>query len=152
VGGYRISLDDIENGILRGNRGHPFIPGRQFAAADPRLSWMIWPPEPRIHFALNCASRSCPPFQVYTADQIESQLDLAARSFVDVNVKLNPAKQLLVVSSIFHWFKGDFGGQDGIISFIIDHLPYDGRRAWLTKYKDIIRLRYKPYDWRLNTI
>lgn len=152
VGGYRISLDEIENGILRGNRGHPYLPGKQFAAGDPRLEWVIWPPEPRIHFALNCASRSCPPFQVYTADQIEIQLDLATRAFIDASILLNPAKQLLVVSSIFQWFKGDFGGQDGIISFIIDHLPYDGRRAWLTKYKDITKLSYRPYDWRLNAI
>ncbi len=152
VGGYRISLDEIENGILRGNRGHPFIPGRQFAACDPRNEWVIWPPEPRIHFALNCASRSCPPFQVYTADQIETQLDLAARNFVDANVKLEPDKQLLVVSRIFQWFKVDFGGQGGIYTFLMDHLPVDGRRAWLTKYKDVITLRYEPYDWHLNTI
>lgn len=152
VGGYRISLDEIENGILRGNRGHPYIPGRQFSSRDPRGNWIIWPPEPRIHFALNCASRSCPPFQVYTANQIEAQLDLATRNFIDSNIGLNPAKQLLVVSSIFQWFKGDFGGRDGTISFIIDHLPFDGRRAWLTKYKDVTRLRYKPYDWRLNAI
>lgn len=151
VGGYRISLDEIENGILRGNRGHPYIPGRQFSSNDPRMDWVIWPPEPRIHFALNCASRSCPPFQVYTADQIESQLDLAARNFVDANVKLDPGKQLLVVSSIFQWFKSDFGGQGGIFTFILDHLPFDGRRAWLTKYKDVIKLRYESYDWRLNT-
>jgi hypothetical protein len=152
VGGYRISLDEIENGVLRGNRGHPYLPGQQFMVGDPRLEWVILPPEPRIHFALNCASRSCPPFQVYTANQIEVQLDLATQNFIDTNILLNPAKQLLVVSSIFQWFKGDFGGQDGIIPFIIDHLPYDGRRAWLTKYKDIIRLRYNPYDWRLNAI
>ena len=152
VGGYHISLDEIENGILRGNLGHPYIPGRQFSSHDPRGNWIIWPPEPRIHFALNCGSRSCPPFQVYTADQIETQLDLATRNFIDANIGLNPAKQLLVVSSIFQWFKGDFGGRVGTISFIIDHLPFDGRRAWLTKYKDITRLRYKPYDWRLNAI
>lgn len=152
VGGHRISLDEIENGVLRGNRGHPYIPGKQFTAGDPRLEWVIWPPEPRIHFALNCASRSCPPFQVYTADQIETQLDLATRAFIDASILLNPAKQMLVVSSIFQWFKGDFGGQDGIIPFIINHLPYDGRRAWLIKYKDVIRLRYKPYDWHLNAI
>jgi hypothetical protein len=152
VGGYRISLDEIENGILRGNRGHPYIPGRQFSSGDPRLDWIIWPPEPRVHFALNCASWSCPPFQVYSAENLEAQLDLAARNFVKADVSLNPTKQLLVVSSIFQWFKGDFGGQDEIISFVIDHLPFDKRRVWLTKYKNIIRLRYKPYDWRLNSI
>ena len=93
-----------------------------------------------------------PPFQVYTAENLEAQLDLANWNFVDTDVKLDPAQQLLAVSNIFQWFKGDFGDQDGIIPFIIKHLPYDGRRAWLTRYKDIIRLRYKPYDWQLNSI
>jgi hypothetical protein len=151
VGGYRISLDEIEHGILRGNLGHPFIPGRQFAPLDPRLSWVIWPAEPRIHFALNCASRSCPPIQVYSADHLEAQLDMATRSFVDANVKLDSSKKILVVSSIFRWFKGDFGGQAGIIPFVIDHLPFDGRWAWLSKNQDAIQLSHEPYDWRLNT-
>ncbi len=150
VGGLRMSLDDIEHGILRGNRGHPFLPGPRFTSKDPRLAWVLLL-DPRVHFALNCASRSCPPIQVYSADQIEEQLELAARNFVDANVKLDPAKQLLIVSSIFRWFKGDFGGQAGMISFLIDHLPEDGRRAWLSKKRDVIKLRYEPYDWSLNT-
>jgi hypothetical protein len=77
---------------------------------------------------------------------------MAARNFVVSDVKPDLVKQLITVSSIFKWFKGDLSGQDVIISFIIDHLPFDERRAWLAKYKDIIRLRHKPYGWRLNTI
>jgi len=151
VGGHRISLDEIEHGILRENRGNPIIPGRQFASQDPRLGWVIWPSEPRTHFALNCASKSCPPIQVYSAENIESQLKMAARSFVDANVKLDSSKDLFVISSIFRWFKEDFGGQAGVISFLIDHLPDDRRRAWLSKNQDVTQLRYAPYDWRLNT-
>jgi hypothetical protein len=150
VAGRRVSLDDIEYGILRANRGHPFLPGPHFTSKDARLPWVL-PLDPRVHFALNCASRSCPPIQVYSADQLEAQLDLAARNFVDSNVKINPAKQLLIVSSLFQWFKGDFGGRDGIVSFLIDHLPFDGRRAWLSKKQDVIKLSYEPYDWSINT-
>jgi hypothetical protein len=149
VAGLRVSLDDIEHGILRGNRGHPFLPGPHFTSRDARLAWVL-PLDPRVHFALNCASRSCPPIQVYSADHLEVQLDLAARDFIDSDMKLNPAKNLLVVSSLFQWFKGDFGGRDGIVSFLIDHLPFDERRAWLSKNKDAIKLRYAPYDWNLN--
>ena len=152
VGGYRISLDEIEHGVLRGNKGNPFIPGRQFASRDSRLSWVTWPPEPRIHFALNCASRSCPPIQVYSADHLEAQLDMAARNFVDATVRLDQAKQSLIVSSLFKWFKGDFGGQAGVVSFLIDHLPHDGRREWLLNLPYGLRLLYEPYDWSLNTI
>jgi len=150
VAGLRVSLDDIEHGILRANRGHPFLPGPHFTSKDPRRAWVL-PLDPRVHFALNCASHSCPPIQVYSADHLETQLDLAARNFINSNVRLDPAKQLLVVSRIFHWFKGDFGGQAGMISFLIDHLPEDERRAWLSKNQQVIQLRYAPYDWNLNS-
>ena len=151
IGGERMSLEEIEHGILRGNRGHPLLPGPQFASDDPRMAWCL-PLDPRIHFALNCGSRSCPPIQVYSADYLEAQLDQSTRNFVDANVKLDPAKQLLVLSSIFQWFKGDFGGRSGVISFVMDHLPLDGRRAWLSKYRDRIRVRFAPYDWGVNSI
>jgi hypothetical protein len=150
VDGKRASLEDIEHGILRGNRGHPLLPGPQFASGDPRMAWCL-PLDPRIHFALNCGSRSCPPIQVYSAGSLEAQLDQATKNFVDANVRLDPAKRLLVPSSIFKWFKGDFGGQSGVISFVIGYLPMDERRAWLSKYRNQIRLHYAPYDWGINS-
>jgi hypothetical protein len=151
IDGKRVSLEDLEHGILRGNQGHPLLPGPQFASSDPRMAWCL-PLDPRIHFALNCGSHSCPPIRVYSAGRLEVQLDQATRNFVDANVGLDEAKQLLVLSSIFQWYKGDFGGPSGVISFVIDHLPLDSRRAWLSKYRDQIRLRYAPYDWGINSI
>jgi hypothetical protein len=150
VGGHRLSLNDIEHGILRGNAGHPLAPGPHFASSDPRRAWMIQNPDPRIHFALNCASHSCPPIRIYSAENLDSQLDLATRSFVDADIKLNPARQVLVVSSIFRWYAHDFGGREGVISFLIDHLPHNGIRAWLGVHRDDLRLQYEPYDWSLN--
>jgi len=151
VAGLRVSLEDIEHGILRANRGHPFLPGPHFTSKDARRAWVL-PLDPRVHFALNCASRSCPPIQVYSAGHLEAQLDLAARNFIDSDLRLNPANNLLVVSSLFRWFEGDFGGREGIVSFLIDHLPFDGRRVWLSNKKDVMKLRYEPYDWSLNTV
>lgn len=78
-------------------------------------------------------------------------MELAARNFINTNVKIYPAQQVLLVSGIFRWFNEDFGGQAGVISFLIDHLPEDGRRAWLLKNQGAIQLRYEPYDWSLNT-
>jgi hypothetical protein len=76
---------------------------------------------------------------------------MASRNFVDANVKLDQNKQSLTVSRIFQWFKGDFGGQAGIVSFLINHLPHDRRHEWLITHKDDIQLRYEPYNWGLNT-
>ena len=150
IGGQRMSLDDIEHGVLRDNRGHPALPGSQFAADDRRLNWVIAPPDVRMHFALNCASRSCPPIQVYSADRIDAQLDLAARNFVGQSTTKDQKTNELSVSSIFRWYQRDFGGQRELINFILNHLPDDERRKWVSENQDILRLKYEAYDWGLN--
>ena len=150
VGGQRLSAEDIEHGILRGNAGHPYLPGPQFAASDPRASWILYPFDPRIHFALNCASRSCPPIAVYDSNHIDAQLDLATRSFVDADVVLDAESNQVRLSSIFKWYRQDFGGHSGVIAFLLDHLPGDQRRSWLQQHAESIRLVYSPYDWSLN--
>ncbi|MFQ3660862.1 MAG: DUF547 domain-containing protein [Chloroflexaceae bacterium] len=151
VGGYRLCADDIEHGILRANAGNPFLPGPQFADDDARLAWTISPLEPRVHFALNCASRSCPPIAVYDGARIEAQLDLAARSFVGADTDLDPRTGTLLVSSIFKWYQADFGGLEGVLRFIRAHLsPDDERRRWIEAQAEVA-LAFKPYDWSLNS-
>lgn len=150
VGGQRFSCDDIEHGILRANRGHPFIPGPQFSPSDPRCAWVISSLEARIHFALNCASRSCPPLGVYDAADLHAQLDLAARNFVAAEVTVDPARGEVRLSSIFRWYQGDFGGRQGVIAFLLQHLPDDENRRWLATQGDSVQFVYQPYDWSLN--
>jgi hypothetical protein len=152
VGGYRVSADDIEHGILRSNKGHPYLPGAHFAQDDPRQKWVISPLDVRIHFALNCASRSCPPIQTYSAEHLDKQLDLAARNFVNNHVKIDPDRQTMTASEIFRWYQGDFGGRKGMLRFIAAHLPEDERRDWLAANQQTVRFRYKPYDWGLNVL
>jgi hypothetical protein len=68
IGSNTFSLNDIENGILRGNRAPPTInplPKRPFSENDPRMSLAFEEVDARIHFALNCAARSCPPIRFY---------------------------------------------------------------------------------------
>lgn len=151
VGGKRMSCDDIEHGVLRGNRGHPMVPGSQFASTDSRMTWVIDPVEVRIHFALNCAGRSCPPIQVYTADRLDEQLDLAARNFVNEDVQIDVEKKQLHISAIFKWFRGDFGGREGVLDFLVEHLPDDERKDWLEANGDKVSFHYKNYDWGLNS-
>ena len=68
------------------------------------------------------------------------------------HVEIDPASQTMTTSVIFRWYQGDFGGRKGVLSFIADHLPEDGRREWLTENQKNVRLRYDPYDWGLNAI
>jgi hypothetical protein len=61
IGGQRFSAHDIEHGILRANAAHPAIPGPHFASGDPRRRHSLVQLDPRVHFALVCGARSCPP-------------------------------------------------------------------------------------------
>lgn len=148
VGGQRFTPDDIEHGILRGNRKHPALPGWQFRRGDPRLAWVVNPVDVRIHFALNCASRSCPPIGAYDAARIDDQLTLATRNFVNAETEIDPATGSLVISQIFHWYASDFGREAGVRAFLAAHLPEGDRKTAAQTAK----IAYRPYDWRLNTV
>jgi hypothetical protein len=150
VGGQRLSCDDIEHGILRANRGHPFYPGKQFQSSDPRLNWVVKPSDVRVHFVLNCASRSCPPIRGYSRENLASQLDFATRSYLAADVEILPEENAIYLSSIFKWFAADFGGRVGIIEFVLSHVSNKRELLWLSKEQDRVGLRYKPYDWNLN--
>ncbi len=151
IAGQRVSLEDIEHGILRGNRGHPFLPGPHFRADDPRMAWVITKVDPRLHFALNCASRSCPPIRAYDAELVTAQLDQATRSFVHGNVRTAPEQGRVWLSPIFKWFRADFGDNEAVLDFVIQHLPrMDARRRWLETRRQQVRIVYDSYDWSLN--
>jgi hypothetical protein len=88
--------------------------------------------EPRIHFAVNCASRSCPVLtqRAYTAEGLESQLDAAVRRFVSDTAQFrlergdNPR---LVLSRVLDWYGEDFGGKEGVVSFLLEYLGDDDK-------------------------
>lgn len=149
VAGQRLSADDIEHGILRANRGHPFIPGPRFATRDPRRAWVLERLDPRLHFALNCASASCPPINVYTPERIDQQLDLATRGFVQTEVSVAPDGSL-ALSPIFRWYQGDFGGRQGMLTFLKQYLPEGEPRERLESASGSVRVRYTRYNWSLN--
>lgn len=150
VNGWRSSANDIEHGILRLNRGFPYLPGAHFSPSDPRRAWVIPQFEPRIHFALNCASRSCPPIRAYTAERLDQQLDMAARNFVDQHTRIDIPTGAVYTSAIFKWYQGDFGGKAGVLDLILEHLPPGKRRSWLAAQGKHVYIRYSPYDWGLN--
>ena len=155
IGGLRYSADDIEHGILRGNHRHfyPLIPFPQFAPDDPRLAHTVRPVDPRIHCALVCASRSCPPIALYDAARIHQQLDVAARNFVNSGgVDIEPQRGRVLLSSIFRWYRGDFGGRQGVLEFVLRYLDDGPARGFLEAQHGRVSLRYQRYDWSLNRL
>jgi hypothetical protein len=101
--------------------------------------------EPRVHFALNCASHSCPPLnrQAFRGDELDQQFEKLATAFVnsEKGVKYSPEKNTGELSKIFDWYKDDFKG-DGVIAFI------NKRRS--TPLPNDVKTKYQDYDWGLN--
>lgn len=122
------SLDGIEHGIIR-----PMG-------------------EPRIHFAVNCASRSCPVLagEAYRGAQLDAQLDAAVHRFVadPTHYRLEDGERpLLRVNKILDWYKEDFGGTGGVVEFLRRYAP-EAHAAVLQPGK--VRVEYFDYDWTLN--
>ncbi len=151
IGNQRLSANDIEHGVLRQNRGHFLSRRVQFADDDPRRAWVMHPMDPRIHFALHCASRSCPPIRVYECTHLSDQLDLATRAFVQAETHVDPVRRTLEVSTLFKWYRVDFADTGGVVPFALSYLDAtDPRRLWLQDHRTDVRIRYRKYNWDLN--
>jgi hypothetical protein len=147
VGGMLFSLDDIEHGVLRGNRRRKLPPLRPFGTGDPRLRLALAPPDPRYHCAITCGAASCPPVGVYRADAVDAQLELAARSFVNQEVAL--AGPRVRCSRIFKWYRDDFEEAGGLGAFLLRYLDDSPVRTALAAGVAPCQ-RFFPYRWTLQ--
>ena len=122
IGNQLFSLGDIEHKILR------------------KMD------DPRIHFAINCASFSCPKLSnvAYLPDTLEKQLKKAALDFINDTSKNKIATNKLQLSNIFKWYKGDFTENGSLISFI---QPYTKMTI-----NSNSKINYLEYNWNLNEI
>ena len=108
--------------------------------------------DPRVHFALVCASRSCPPLpkRAFTPETIEEQLETLTFNFIrnPEQVRIDRAERRVYLSKIFKWYDDDFKvGYDGVADFLADYLrPGDAEYLLSTE----IKFRYLDYDWTLN--
>lgn len=100
--------------------------------------------EPRIHFAINCASFSCPKLsnEAFTASKMEEQLEEATSNFINDQTKNKITANSVALSKIFNWYKGDFTGKNTLIDYINKYSDKE-----ISKDSEI---DYLTYDWRLN--
>jgi len=116
-----IDLNEVEHGILR----------KQFS-------------EPLIHFAINCASISCPSLlnEAYTAIKLEAQLTKMTKAFLADKKRNIVTENQLQLSKIFSWFKGDFVKELSLIDFLNLYAPL--------KISNEATIEHLPYNWQLN--
>jgi hypothetical protein len=142
VAGKHLSPNDIEHGILRKSQwiyGLGYI--RKWFPGSFEKKMRVRNLDPRIHFALNCGARSCPRIMIYSGESITRDLDLVTKSFLQQNTRLEGDE--LIVTKLFSWYQGDFGGKKGIIQFLVDyHILGDPSGFSSFEFDD--------YDWTLQ--
>ncbi|XP_034043132.1 uncharacterized protein zgc:152951 [Thalassophryne amazonica] len=156
IGGEVFTLQDIENGILRGNRKGVAQIQRPFSKTDPRLQVALPDAEPLIHFALNCGAKGCPPIKTYTPQDIDSQLRTAAEAFLenDDGCVVDTGKREVRLSQIFRWYKADFGGTDEkLLNWVLEHMGDSPKKTSLQSVLSAgkTKVTYLPYDWSTNS-
>jgi len=130
AGDRKLSLDDIEHKILR-----------------PRFK------DARVHAAINCASRGCPPLRprAYVAERLDDQLDeqVAAWLADPERNRFDEKENKVVVSKLFDWFKDDFVRDGGSVQAWIAARAPVSERAWLSAAKDL-EIGFADHSWKLN--
>jgi hypothetical protein len=131
IGGKQFSLYQIENRILR------------------KMN------EPRIHFALNCASASCPMLKdgLYSEESLERELEAAASGFIQspLGVVIEKGDMTVWLSRIFKWYKKDFKRATGSVLAYVKGYLQEGDRAFIDSNMSNISIHYMEYNWALHT-
>jgi hypothetical protein len=151
IGSHYFSPDDIEHGILRANARRPYSPWKQFGMLDSRKKYSLRKIDPRIHFALVCGSRSCAPIRYYSPEEIDEELEIATKNFINSSeIIVIPEESRLLLSQIFKWYQTDFGGKKGVLKFIGKYILDDDKREFLEEKGMAAGIDYLYYDWHLN--
>ncbi|XP_066497075.1 uncharacterized protein zgc:152951 isoform X2 [Hoplias malabaricus] len=156
IGGEVFTLQDIHNGVLRGNRKGAAQLLKPFSKNDPRLQVALPNAEPLIHFALNFGGKGCPPIKAYNPQVnsllmsgIDSQLRTAAEAFLenDDGCILDPKKGEVKLSQIFKWYKADFGGTDEkLLNWVMDHMGTSQKKSILKSLLSAGNVTHKSWN------
>lgn len=142
VAGKMFSLDEIEHGILRHSKikwslGYlnKLFPGK--TEKELRVDHLDY----RIHFALNCGAKSCPPIAFYNPETLNTQLDVATKAYLTGEANYETKKNTLYLPALMGWFRGDFGGKKGMreLAKKINIIPEESHP----------KIKFKKYDWNL---
>ncbi|MBI4768402.1 MAG: DUF547 domain-containing protein [Deltaproteobacteria bacterium] len=126
ITGEVLTLDNIEHDILR-----------------PRFK------DPRIHFAVNCASKGCPPLmsEPFRGEVLDQQLTDMTERFINAPLRNRLEGKILYVNPIFKWYSEDFNKD--IVGFFIRYAKGDLKERLVRNQKEI-KIEYLDYDWSLN--
>ena len=142
IAGLLLSLDEIEHGILRRSKikwslGYlnKFFPGK--VEKELRVAKLDY----RLHFALNCGAKSCPPIAFYKPGTLNNQLNIALLAYLNGESEYLANENKVMLPAIMGWFRADFGGKKNMLKMLkeIKFIPADSSPI----------IRFKKYDWSL---
>jgi hypothetical protein len=141
IAGEILSFDDIEHGIIRKSKVKISLGylGKWFVAKwerKLRVNHLDW----RIHFALNCGAKSCPPVAIYSAENLDNEFDFMTKEYLKEQTTYNKETKTATSVALMSWFRGDFGGNSGAREILFDY----GITPEMPKELD-----FKTYDWTL---
>ncbi len=142
VAGKALSLDDIEHGILRRSKIKWSL-GYFNKLFPPTFEKMnrVHNLDYRLHFALNCGAKSCPPIAFYKPGSLEKQLDVATKVYLKGEAEYDSLNNSIHLPAIMSWFRRDFGGKKKMISLLqqLGIVPADKTPI----------IKFKKYNWDL---
>lgn len=142
IAGEKLSFDDIEHGIIRNSMskismGYVKKIFRPEWERKLRVNDIDW----RIHFALNCGAKSCPPVAIYNTQDLDKQLDYMTKTYLKEQTNYNPNTKTAETVVLFSWFRGDFGGLDEVKSIL---------KSYKITPEKPENLEFKTYDWTMS--
>ncbi|XP_063865444.1 uncharacterized protein LOC135103337 isoform X2 [Scylla paramamosain] len=157
IGGYTYSLNDIENGVLRANKRGALQFFAPFGKSDPRLKTSQMQVDPRIHFALNCGAKSCPPIKTFSSKNINEELRIATEAYLesDEALQVDEDQSIIRLSSLLKWYSSDFGESlDEVLQWVLQNAAHPKKKVALQSVINVkkYKVRYITYDWGSNSL
>lgn len=142
IANQQLSLDMIEHGLMRRSKikwGLGYL-NKIFPSKFEKI-FRVDKLDSRIHFALNCGAKSCPPIAFYEPENIDSQLELAMQTYLAGEIELDTINNVVKLPAIMGWFRGDFGSKKEMLKLL--------KKNNLIKAEISPKIEFKEYDWTL---
>ena len=143
IAGENISFAKIEHGIIRKSQweyGLGMI--RKWFPNKFERKLRVDKRDYHIHFALNCGAKDCPPVAIYEWKRLDEQFKKGTKQYLERTTDYNADKKEVAVTSLFNWFRGDFGCKSGVKKIL--------KNQGLIPTTKGIDITYKNYDWTLD--
>lgn len=152
IAGLDMTLDDIEHGILRGNKRAPMIKIlQQLRPFDPKCQHVLTKRDGRIHFVISAGTRSDPPIRILDGECVQEQLHDATVDFLCHSMKINESTRTITLPRIFMWYADDFPAPEReLLRWVGQYLLAEPARALsrLLSSEDVsITIQYENFDW-----